>query len=64
MDVPGSWLGVRNRLVEAPDEVQSYFEPAGELIENYPWEVLSELFVFSSRESSSHGTVLRCGKAP
>lgn len=59
MEVPGSWRGVRNRLVEAPEEVQFYLEPVAELIERYPWEVsLSYLF---ARVEKAHIMSLYCG---
>ena len=59
MNVPGSWRGVRNKLLEAPEEVQEYFAPAQELIERYPWEVsLSYLF---SRLERAHLMALYCG---
>ena len=59
MSVPGSWRGVRNKLTEAPSEVQWYFEPVAELIERYPWEVsLSYLF---ARLERAHLMSLYCG---
>ena len=59
MSVPGSWPGVRNRLTEAPSEVQRYFEPAAKLIEHYSLEVaLSYLF---ARVEKAHLMSLYCG---
>ena len=59
VEVPGSWRGVRNRLCEAPTEVQAYFEPVGELIEKYPWEVsLSYMF---ARVERAHLMAIYCG---
>lgn len=59
MSVTGSWRGVRNRLTEAPSEVQRYFEPAAELIEHYSGEVsLSYLF---ARLERGHLMSLYCG---
>ena len=59
VDVPGSWRGVRNRLNAAPNDVQRYFQPAGELIEHYPWEVsLSYLF---ARLERAHLMAIYCG---
>ena len=59
MNVPGSWRGVRNRLLEAPEEVQKYFQPVEELIEHYPWEVsLSYLF---ARVEKAHLMSVYCG---
>ena len=59
LDVPGSWRGVRNKLCDAPEEVQEYFKPAAELIEHYPWEVsLSYLF---ARVERAHLMAVYCG---
>lgn len=59
MSVPGSRLGVRNRLTDAPTEVQWYFDPAAQLIENFSLEVaLSYLF---ARVEKAHLMSLYCG---
>ena len=59
LNVPGSWRGVRKGLQEAPPEVQVYFEPVGQLIEYYPWEVsLSYLFAKLER---AHLMSIYCG---
>ena len=59
MNVPASWRGVRNRLMQAPKEIQWYFAPAEELIEHYPWEVsLAYLF---ARLERAHIMTLYCG---
>ena len=59
MNVPASWRGVRNRLLQAPEEIQWYFTPAAELIEGYPWEVsLAYLF---ARLERAHIMTLYCG---
>ncbi len=59
MSIPGSWRGVRNKLTEAPSEIQQYFEPAAELMEHYSWEVsLSYLF---ARLERAHLMSLYCG---
>ena len=59
MNVPATWRGVRKRLLEAPEDVQWYFQPVGELIENYPWEVsLSYMF---ARLERAHLMALYCG---
>ena len=59
MDVPASRPGVRNRLLRAPEEIQWYFTPAAELIENYPWQVpLAYLF---ARLEKAHIMTLYCG---
>lgn len=59
MNVPGTWRGVRNRLLDSPLDVQSYFEPVEDLIQYYPWEVsLSYLF---SRVEKAHVMALYCG---
>ena len=58
MNVPASWRGVRNRLAQAPEEIQWYFTPAAELIEHYPWEVsLAYLF---ARLERAHIMTLYC----
>ncbi len=59
MNVPPTWRGVRNRLLDSPPDVQSYFHPVEDLIEYYPWEVsLSYLF---SRVERAHVMALYCG---
>ena len=59
IDVPKSRPGVRNRFLEAPEEIQWYFEPAAELIDGYPWEVpLAYLF---ARLERAHIMTLYCG---
>ena len=59
MDVPGTWRGIRNKLEAAPPEIQWYFDPVGELMEHYAWEVsLSYLF---SRLERAHLMSLYCG---
>ena len=59
MNVPRSRPGVRNRFFETPEDIQWYFEPAGKLIADYPWEV-SLAFLFARLERA-HIMTLYCG---
>ena len=58
-NAPATWRGVRNKLEEAPDNVQWYFQPVEKLIEFYPWEVaLSYLY---ARVERAHLMSIYCG---
>lgn len=59
VNVPGSWRGVRNKLEEAPENVQRYFKPVEKLIEHFPWEVsLSYMYALVER---AHLNSIYCG---
>lgn len=58
-DVPATWRGVRNHFTNIPEEIQSYFDPTVELIENYDWEV-SLAFMFTRVEKAMN-MMLYCG---
>lgn len=57
--VPRTWVGVVNKINSSSNEVQSYFFPIVELIENYYWEV--SLGYMFTRLEQAHNRVLRGG---
>lgn len=58
-NVPNTWRGVKNHFASTPQDIQKYFEPTGELIEKYDWEV-SLAFMFTRVEKAMN-TMLYCG---
>lgn len=58
-DVPATWRGVKNHFTSVPEEIQHYFSPTVELIENYDWEV-SLAFMFTRVEKAMN-MMLYCG---
>ena len=59
MDAPKTYKGIIARLKQAPQEIQDYFTPSTELIENYPWQVVLA-YMFSCIEMA-HNMALYCG---
>ena len=59
MNVPKTYKGIIARFKQAPEEIQDYFFPSIELIENYPWQV-ALAYMFSCIEIA-HNMALYCG---